>query len=163
MACWNVIPADWQRAWQLTRQERWIFLRALVMLPLTAVAIRCLGLRRWQRFLLRCLGRTAGDRAAVVMTEALHEQARQTARLVAAARRRGFWRGNCLQHSVVLWYSLVGRGLPGELRIGVRFETGQLAAHAWVSCGGVVLNERDEELRSFAAFDRPILPPREVL
>lgn len=82
--------------------------------------------------------------------------------MVAAAGRRGLWHGNCLERSIVLSSLLSRRGIPAHLHIGVRLESGSLAAHAWVASCGVVLNDREDELRRFVAFDRSVVPPQEV-
>jgi hypothetical protein len=161
MASWNFTIPDWRRARQLSWPERWLLVQALVLLPLTAAGVRCLGLRRWQSLLVP--DSSHGDEACPgPVAEASARQALVTARLVGIAGRRGLWQGNCLQRSLVLWCLLVRQGIPAQLRIGVRIEEGRLAAHAWVACGGVVLNDREDALERFVPFERPILPPQEV-
>jgi hypothetical protein len=96
------------------------------------------------------------------LPEPLRRWAERTARLVAAAGRLGLWRGSCLERSLVLCCLLSRRGLPAELRIGVRVEAGRLAAHAWVEAGGLVVNDHQGERRCFVPFDRPITPHPEA-
>lgn len=95
------------------------------------------------------------------------ESARRLGWGVEVAARRGPWPANCLQRSLVLWFLLRRRGLPAELRIGVRRTPdtgtgGPLLFHAWVEQDGVVLNDAPDMRERFATFDRAILPPRVV-
>lgn len=156
MACWSFIPPEWHRARQLTRDEHWAFLKALVLLPLTALLLRCAGLRRCQR-LLGCGGIRPRQVDNLPPQEALG-----TARLVAAAGRWGLWRGNCLERSLVLCSLLARRGIPSELRIGVRVEAGKLKAHAWVTSSGTLLTDSGEDVRPFVPFERAVVSHQEV-
>jgi hypothetical protein len=49
-------------------------------------------------------------------------------------------------------------GTASDLRIGVRFEEGVLAAHAWVEKDGIPVNDRPEAVARYAAFDQPVTP-----
>jgi hypothetical protein len=167
MACCTSILPSWHKFRQLPPQDRRSLLQALALLPLTALALRWLGLRRWQTLLARWVPadgpaaeshRREGEAPA---EPALAAQA--LARLVEAAGRYGLCRGTCLQRSLVLWWLLRRRGLDGELRIGVRRVGGRLAAHAWVECGGLALDAPADAREPFVPFDGPILPlPRGV-
>lgn len=65
---------------------------------------------------------------------------------VALARRveqaAGFrvYRVPCLPRALLLRHWLAARGLPATLRIGARRDGRLLRAHAWVECGGRVLD-----------------------
>jgi hypothetical protein len=92
------------------------------------------------------------------------EFAHRIAWVVDVAARRGPWPANCLQRSVVLWWFLYRRGVPTDLRIGVRRRPGTpsgeaLLFHAWVEHDGRVLNDAPNVGRRFATFERPIAPP----
>lgn len=75
------------------------------------------------------------------------------------------WRRTCLKRSAVLYHLLRCQGVPVELRIGVRRnETGHLAAHAWLTRGGISYlefageGERSEPVADFteiACFPEP--------
>jgi transglutaminase superfamily protein len=137
----------------LARWERSIFLRALVMLPVTAVGLRVLGLRRVQAILSthpRAAAPPRGD-------DLLH--ARQVARLVAAAARHGPYRASCLPMSLTLQRLLRERGIDADLRLGVRKAAGCLEAHAWVERHGEPIAEAAAVHERFAAFEQPIAPP----
>jgi hypothetical protein len=147
--------ASWSRVWRLSPAERRLVAQALVLLPLTALALWLLGLRRWQAALARWAppGTAAGgDEAARV------EQGRAAARLVDAAARRGVYRATCLPRSLVLWCLLRRRGIDADLRIGVRKEDGQFQAHAWVEYRGVALNDGAVVSEHYAPFERAIAP-----
>ena len=62
---------------------------------------------------------------------------RRAARLVKAVA--ALYRMPCLEQSLVLFRILRRRGIPAELRIGVRKVSGGLNAHAWVEHDGRLL------------------------
>jgi hypothetical protein len=84
--------------------------------------------------------------------------------LVDGVARRGLWKANCLQRSLVLWWLLQRRSTDAEIRIGVRRRPGTdrtdsaLDFHAWVEFSNAVLNDRPDIRQVFATFDRPIVP-----
>jgi transglutaminase superfamily protein len=143
----------WTAYWRLAPRERRVVLRAAVMLPLTAAALRVLGFPRWRATLEKFLGHaalTAGDSASQLAL------AREVARLAEKAERSGTRRPNCLERSMVLWFLLQRRGLPVELRIGARKQDARFEAHAWVELAGQVLNDSDSVHKHYARFDGPI-------
>jgi hypothetical protein len=59
-------------------------------------------------------------------------------------------RPKCLPRALVLHRLLREYGMPSTLHIGVRQESaGQLLAHAWVECNGVVLGDHPDGFSSF--------------
>jgi hypothetical protein len=135
--------AKWQKFRALSRQERWLLLKALVLLPAARRALR-LGA-------LRYLPRTAtsgGPPAAQTL-----EAAQRVAKMVGAAARHGPWRPTCLEQSLVLLWLLDRRGIPAQLRIGVRKDAGELEAHAWIESGGVVLNDTADVSNRYRQFE----------
>jgi hypothetical protein len=147
--------ANWRRVWRLTSAERWFLVQALLLLPLTALALRAVGFRRGQALLtrlapVRCVP-ARKDMAALI------REGRAMARLVDAAARHGPYRATCLPRSLTLWWLLRHRGIDSCLRIGVRKEAGRLEAHAWVELRGLVLNDDSGVRKRFAAFDRRLL------
>ncbi len=137
---------NWRKFRQLDRIERRIFCCALALLPAAAVCLRLLGVR-----LTRGLFALAFARGTA-MAGADRAQAERAARLVQAAAYHGIHKANCLQRSLVLWLLLGRAGITAEVRIGVRKESDQLRAHAWVECDGVVLNDRAEIVDEFSPF-----------
>ncbi len=136
MDCSKLAVDRLQRFWRLSAAERSLLLRAMVLLPLTGVALRLVGFRCWQA----ALARLAPERACV------------TARMVQAAERHGLGRPNCLRQSIVLWCLLRRQGVAAELRVGGRKQDGRFEAHAWVEHRGVALNDREELRQHYAPF-----------
>lgn len=150
-----------ERLRRLTWRELLRVLHALAYLPLAAIALDRWGLQRVQQRLAR--------RAPALPTPGrvdpgAIEEARRLAWVVDGTARRGPWKANCLQRSLVLWWFLVRRGISSEIRIGVRRRPGaqdgsrQLDFHAWVEYGGLVVNDRADVRAVFATFDRAIAP-----
>ena len=141
-----------RRYWRLSCTAQKLFLECLVLLPLLALAIGLFGFAATQRCLSRFVGVRSISRANPDSATAV------AARMVSAAARYGPWRANCLQRSLLLWWLLRRRGIASDLRIGVRRADGIFQAHAWVDCGGKVLNDSHAVGERFAAFDHPIIP-----
>jgi Transglutaminase-like superfamily len=143
------MTALWRRFWELSPRERREFLEAFLRLPLAAVSVRLFGIGRWQRnAVISERAHDLGANGAMKLPEAL-----SCARMVRAASRRGFVRGNCLLQSLALWQMLRRRGIASELRIGARKIGDALEAHAWVELGGHALNDSEEVVQGFRSFD----------
>src|SRR5713226_1799657 len=138
MDCLRSAVNRWSRYWRLSALERSLLWRALVLLPLTTVALRLLGFRRWYAALARLAPLRPSH--AVKPSLSFAEQAQLTTRMVQAASREGLCRTNCLEQSVVLWWLLRRQGISSDLRIGVCKSSDGVAAHAWVEFAGAVLN-----------------------
>lgn len=134
----------------LSRREQIVLLVSMVLLPLFWLALRLFGLQRFQTW-LDCF--PSAQRAPLSQAEA--------AVLGVAVNRaagRVLWPGNCLTRSLLLRWVLNRYGTPSDLRIGVRFEQGKFAAHAWVEKDGIPMNDRPEVVAGYAAFDQAISP-----
>jgi hypothetical protein len=146
----------WRKFQRLSWPERGCFFLALLLMPVTALALRLLGLRRTQAVLLRLapapspLGEGKGN--------SLSQQALEIARIVRAAATHGPYRANCLKQSLVLWWLLRLRGIESDLRLGVTKAAAGMEAHAWVECGGRPLNDREDVELRFTPFHRAIIP-----
>ena len=166
----------WSRFRRLTPHERRLLLSALVLLPLTRLALYFVGFRRWQSFLYRLLPRhhaavrVGGGAESPPQTLAaaggdvkssLQARGEMTARMVQAAGREGLGQANCLERSLVLWWLLARQGCAAELRIGTRKKDAELEAHAWVELNGRALGEEEDPHARYAAFEQPVTaPPR---
>ena len=71
---------------------------------------------------------------------------------VAASR---LTQASCLVRSVYLQNWLAKHAVPSELRIGVRFEEGVFAAHAWLEADGVPINDSRASIDGFEPVDDP--------
>ncbi|PYU32074.1 MAG: lasso peptide biosynthesis B2 protein [Acidobacteria bacterium] len=150
MDCSKLAVDKLQRFWRLSATERRLLLRAMVLLPLTGVALRLVGFRCWQAALARLA--PAGARLSDDPCQDSLERACVTARMVQAAERHGLGRPNCLRQSMVLWCLLCRQGVAAELRVGGRKQDGRFEAHAWVEHRGVALNDREELRQHYAPF-----------
>jgi len=141
----------WSRFWRLEAHERRLLVAAFVMLPLTRLALRMVGFRRWQAMLTRFVPHSSPPAPANAAA-----RGELTARMVRAAAREGLGSPNCLSRSLVLWWLLARQGFPAELRIGARKKDAALEAHAWVELAGRVLGEDDDPHSRYAAFHQPV-------
>jgi hypothetical protein len=138
------------RLMALDAEQRAIFGHSLVLLPLTALGLRLMGLRRVQAMLIVAAKTSAATPCAAEM----HMRAKRAARVVAAAARHGPYRASCLPISLTLQRLLRWRGIETDLRLGVRKIDGRLEAHAWLEHGGVPLGDDRDIHERYAAFDR---------
>jgi Transglutaminase-like superfamily len=143
----------WQRFWRLSGFERGIVVETFAALAVTWLGLRLAGFGRWKSVLTRFAPALREESLAPAMIET----ARIISRMEASAAQNLFFRPNCLEKSMVLWWLLLGRGIPAELRFGARKEGKRFEAHAWVECGGTVLNEPQGTHLHFAPFDAPII------
>jgi hypothetical protein len=90
------------------------------------------------RTLMRVLGRAdtySGDR---LVEPATWRRARSVARCVDRVADRLPWRAACLSRAIATRAMLRRRGIPCEVHLGI-LGTRPLAAHAWVTAGGLVV------------------------
>jgi hypothetical protein len=122
---------------------------------MTVVALRLVGLRRVQSVLTRVplrldiLLRKGTDSARV----------ERTAQLVVIAAQNLPFASSCLPNSLVLGWLLRREGICTELRIGVRRDHGKFQAHAWIEHQGLPVNDRQDVLKHFSAFEATELYP----
>jgi Transglutaminase-like superfamily len=149
------------RTWRgLTVAERRTLAAAWLLLPVIGAGLRLFGFSRLRGALGRwsALPATGGPARGA-------RSAEEMARLVEAAARLGPYRAACLVRALVLWWLLRRRGIPADLRIGVRLAddrqspvidrlSSRLQAHAWVEFDGVGLSDSADPAERFAAFDR---------
>ena len=110
----------------LPRRERGLLLAALAGLPLVAAGVRLLGYRRMCGLL------STGVSVSADPSENYPDEVARLARAVRRAARHGPVRGTCLSRALLLWRMLLRRGIPAEIRFGVRGGGTSVEAHAWV-------------------------------
>jgi Transglutaminase-like superfamily len=150
---------SWRRFFRLSVGERRVVLAASAALVASRIALRVTGFRAWQAVLqiklsgkpLQSSGK-AVDKNLVDLLSCQQQTLREIVRLEASASRHLFFRANCLERSLVLWWLLARRGVPAELRIGARNQAGSFEAHAWVESEGAVLNDPDGTHLHFVPF-----------
>ena len=138
----NSTISNWRKVRRLSGRERALLLESLVLLPLVWLGLRLFGLRRMRP--LAGLARTASRLSG--------EQAQRTAGIVGLAARHGLYRATCLEESLALLWMLGRRATPASLHLGFRKDGGQFEAHAWVECGGIVLNDSTDVAQRYSAF-----------
>ena len=136
---------------RLSRADRALVLRALAILPATALGLRLIGLKRVQA----ALGLLSPARPAIDASDAA-AIARRVARWVAAAARQGPYRAKCLPTALALQSMLRRHGIEADLRLGVRRWSGRLEAHAWVEHRGEPLIDAADVAERFPAFAEAI-------
>ena len=134
----------------LSGREQKVLLASLVLLPFFWLGLRLAGLQRFQAWL---------DRSPIARCAPL-SQPEAAALGVAVNRAANHILGlaTCLTRSLLLRWLLRRYGTPSDLRIGVRFEEGVLAAHAWVEKDGIPVNDNPDVVARFTAFDQPVAP-----
>ncbi len=150
--------SSWGKLKTLSRSEMQLLTRALVLLPLTALWVKFLGFKSLYSTMARLSCKYNLQLISMDASGVCRSQADITVRMVGIASRYGFYRPNCLQRSLVLWWLLRIQGLESDLRIGVRKQAGRFEAHAWVEYAGEVLNDRRDIHQHFAAFSSAIGP-----
>lgn len=128
----------------LSQMQRRTLISALLLLPVFWLALRMLGLARFHANL---------KRRPILATVLVPISVIRTVGLaVNIAARHTPFPATCLTRSLLLGWLLRRRGVPSDLRIGVRLAKGVLDAHAWVECGGVPVNDSLDVGSQFAAF-----------
>jgi hypothetical protein len=141
----------------LAPAERRLLPWLAALLPLVGAALRLLGYHRTRALLERLSRPPQRPSPADPGATTTADTAQRLARLVGIAAHHGPYRATCLRQSLALWWLLRRRGIAAELRIGVRKEQGELQAHAWVEHDGQALNDAQDLIASYAAF-QPSLP-----
>jgi hypothetical protein len=121
-----------------------LLLVSAAWMPLFWLGLRALGLARFDAW-LRSTQTVTHD--AMTLREI-----RALADLINIAARHSLFPATCLTRSLLLQWLLRRRGVPSQLRIGVRFSQGTLDAHAWVECVGTPVNDRPNIGSQFAPF-----------
>jgi hypothetical protein len=129
-------------------REQKALLAGILFLPCISVGVRLFGLAHVQAWL---------DRSRLASHAPL-SQPEATALGVAVNRAARHGSATCLARSLLLRRLLRGFGTESDLRIGVRFEEGKLAAHAWVELEGVPVNDSPDVAMHFSTFDQPVSP-----
>jgi hypothetical protein len=141
--------SKWQRFKRLPAPERGALLRALILLPVTKLALRTIGFRRWKSVLSKFAYQ---KNPSTSLTPDSLKSARHFAHMVASASDEGIFHGKCLEQSMVLWWLLKRQQLPAELQLGGRRTNTGFEAHAWVEVEGNVINDHDTVGQDFAPF-----------
>jgi hypothetical protein len=138
----------WRR---LASWERRLLLQLVFLLPAVGAAVHIMPYKRVVDLLQR-LAQPPRIPVPDLCPTARAETAERIARLVAIAAHYGPYRATCLRQSLSLWWLLLRRGIPAEIRIGVRKEGQELHAHAWVEHAGRALSDDRGTTAAYAAL-----------
>jgi hypothetical protein len=132
--------------------ERKVLAQALMLLPLTALALPVVPVRKLSIGVNRSRTRRDHDYAT----------ADRVAHMVAAAAAYGPYRATCLPQSIVLQWLLRRNGIPSELRYGARRVDGNVTAHCWVELDGRPLIDSAAVRREFTVLEPSAACPPEL-
>ena len=127
-------PAKWRRR---NRTERLLLLEAFALLGVARVLVLTIPFR-W-------LAKTLGERmreSTLEVKPADLRHARLVGQAVRSAANNTPWQSVCLPQAVTGQWMLKRRNISATLYLGVakaEAKPGQLAAHAWLRCGGTIL------------------------
>lgn len=133
----------------LSPEDRVLILKLWSLLPLVAASLRLLDYPRTLRLFSRW---SPAASPQVVLPQDSMPYALRLGRLARMAGRYVPTNGSCLRQSLLVWWLLRRKGMPAELRIGVRTQEG-FAAHAWVEVDGQPINDAPDVAERFAPFD----------
>lgn len=118
------------RAWRkYSARDRWLICEAAIWLLLTRCFVAWLPFRWLGPWLRKSVNRPATP-----------DLARQIGRAVLTASRHVPWQAACLPQALSAKAMLALRGQGSVFHLGAKLdEQGNLAAHAWLTCGGKIV------------------------
>lgn len=141
----------WNTFWRLNAHSRRVVVSVSCVIVASRVGLRVAGYRRW----IALLARSSARAGSGLYTDNLrpHPFPAQLALLTAASARNLPFKPTCLERSIGLWWLLRRHGFGAEIRIGGRKAAQQFEAHAWVECGGLVLDTSSDQQGTFSVFE----------
>jgi len=134
----------------LSLKEWWILLIAIQLLPVIALVLWLIGFKRTRKLLNHLVPYKSKFEQP---DESKINKSRLIARMVAVAAGHGPYRANCLKQALVLWWLLAWYRILSEIKFGVQKDPEEVfGAHAWVECGGEILNDTREVHQRLSAF-----------
>ncbi|MBV6623084.1 MAG: lasso peptide biosynthesis B2 protein [Rivularia sp. (in: Bacteria)] len=134
------------RTWRkFSLYQRYLFLQALILLPLIHLSLNFWGFKRTYSI----LGNTGniGNGENLISSQIL-----TTVSMVKTAAKYYKW-ATCLRKSLALWFLLRRQGIVTELQIGTRFEKEEFQAHAWIEYQGYAVGEPSGVKQYFTSFE----------
>lgn len=135
----------------LAPRDRRLLALSVLALPTLDAGVRLFGFGRTRRMLDR-LAWPQRHAAPPTGSEA-EVRARELARLVSIAARRGPIAATCLRRALLLHWLLRREGIDAVVRIGVRRGEAGLEAHAWVEHRGRPIDDDASVAERYAPFD----------
>lgn len=120
-----------------------LFAQLILAMIAAEMLIRALPFRRYAPLLRRMRGDTPAPPAL----------AARLRRLTLKAGDRLPWKAKCLVRCIAIRTVLGARGYASDLSLGLDIDAPDLAAHAWLQAGGIVVSGA-EEMRKFREVTR---------
>ena len=126
--------SSWTTLRRLSRDDWSVLLRCLWLIPAVELSVRWRAPRHWLPAPLvpsGVEGMESGSAPEQVVTGSPSPAAARVTHLVEALYRRLPFSPTCLTRSLVIYRLLRARGIPCQLRIGLRKSGAALEGHAW--------------------------------
>jgi hypothetical protein len=123
-------------------------------------------LRAWRRLRRQPPGsivaavESAAPGAPAPLDATRRRRARAIERAVGIAATRGIFRPLCLVRAMAIHSLLEAHSLNGaRIRVGVRLDGGDFAAHAWVEFGDIILGDTTENVSRYVPLSEAQVVP----
>jgi hypothetical protein len=140
---------QWRNFCQIPWLSRGIVLESLVLLLVVNSSLRFFGFSLTTQWLNRLATSPARPNRGSQVVLLGVQLATRWIRVLAS---EGIYRSTCLSQCLTFRSILECHGIEANLHIGVRKSKGELDAHAWIECAGIVLNERSDVWQRFVAL-----------
>ena len=120
------------RFWQLEGKDKLLFLQAVAWLAIARIMLAANSFER--------LSEKLADGGQSTAVEPDPEELRRLSYSISAAANNVPWRSDCFPQSIAARQMLRRRGFPSIIHLGVeRVGEADLAGHAWLTCGEIVV------------------------
>lgn len=128
----------------LPGQLKWLFIRAIIMLPFCQLATRIFRLRYLQSlFQLHTLSSVSLSEQTTPSSQTV-ENSLLIQRVISRSSQLLRDNPRCLARALTGRYLLKSLGETPVLSLGAHIKGEKMAAHAWLECGGKVVTGREE-------------------
>ena len=119
--------------------DRWLLVSSIAWINIVRTLIATFGFAS----VYRVMTRNVAKRNPRFADGSGQPRVLEIARIVDAAARHTLLSNTCLHRALTLWWVLRRRGFYASLQLGVRKQSGNFEAHAWVTYAGAVVNDAD--------------------
>ena len=146
----NKFNYRYQQIINLTLSDIYIIFISLILLPLTALALKIKGFKSTKSIFSKLLIKNNTHQIPESNQLTI---AKNTSKMVSIAANHGPYRANCLKKTLVTQWLLNKKGIQTQLKIGVNKDERDLNAHSWLEFQGEILNDNADVNLRFSAFD----------
>jgi len=129
--------SSWQKLRGLSRSDWGVLLDCAWLIPAAEFNLRWRAPRRWLPAVSDCAPSKTLSGEGPPASPGSSAAADRVAHLVDAVYRRLWFEPTCLTRSLVVYRLLRARGIPCQLRIGLRKNQSALEGHAWTETNRV--------------------------